>query len=381
MKQNSKHSFLKAILFGIIVHLIALNVSFGQSKVEKLEELISIYTEYGQFNGSVLVAEKGEVIFKKGVGMANMEWDILNQPDTKHRIGSVTKQFTSMLTLQLIEQGKLELDAPIITYLPDYPKPNGEKITIHHLLTHSAGIPDYTTFPNFFNELSRDLNIPEEFINVFADSALQFTPGENFAYSNSGYFLLGVIIEKVTGKSYEQVLQENILTPLKMNNSGYDHDETILKKRASGYEKKGDVYVNAAYIDMSTPYAAGSLYSTVEDLYLWDQALYEAEILSKEYMDMIFTPQISTPQYSAMGMHYGYGWIIRYFPIEGVSDSLLIAFHTGGVNGFNALISRIPSDKILVILLNNTGEAPINEMNVAITNILYDKPYNKPKKS
>ena len=302
MKQYSNLSLPTLLIIVIILQLATLQVAIGQSKTDKLDELMNLYTTYGQFNGSVLVAEKGNVIYKKGFGMANMEWDIPNQSDTKHRLGSITKQFTSMLILQLVEQGKLKLDVPITTYLPDYNKLNGDRITIHHLLTHTSGTPNYTAFPNFFKDSSRDPYTPEEFIKVFADSTLQFTPGERFNYSNSGYFLLGAIIEKVTGKTYEQVLQENILTPLKMNNTGYDHHGTILPHRASGYEKTGSTYINANYLDMSIPYAAGSLYATVEDLYLWDQALYTNKLLSKKYMDLLFSKHVP-----AFGGHYGYG--------------------------------------------------------------------------
>ena len=253
MKQRSKHFAVKTILIGLFIQLITIPVSFGQTKTEQIDKLMNLYSEYGQFNGSILVADAGKVIYKKGFGMANMEWNIPNQPDTKHRLGSVTKQFTAMLILQLVEQGKLKLDAPISTYLLDYPKASGHKITIHHLLTHTSGIPNYTSFPNFVKELSINPYSPEAFVKKFADLPLEFTPGEKFAYSNSGYFLLGYIIEKVSGKTYEQFLQDNILTPLKMNNTGFDHHETILKNRASGYEKNGKNYDNASYLDLSIP--------------------------------------------------------------------------------------------------------------------------------
>jgi CubicO group peptidase (beta-lactamase class C family) len=147
-----------------------------------------------------------------------------------------------MLIMQLVEQGKLKLDVPISTWLPDYSKKNGDVITIHHLLTHSSGIPNMTSFPGFVKDVMRNSYSPAQLVNMSADSTLQFKPGERFAYSNSGYLLLGYIIEKVTGKSYEQVLQENIFTPLKMNNTGYDHHGTLLKNRASGYEKNGRRY-------------------------------------------------------------------------------------------------------------------------------------------
>ena len=240
--------------------------TFAQNKAQQIEQLLSKYNEYGQFNGSALVAENGKVIFKKGFGSANMEWNILNQPDTKFRLGSISKQFTALLIVKLAEEGKIKLDVPITTYLPDYPKENGSKITIHHLLTHTSGIPNYTNAPNFLKDKARDPYTPEAFAKTFSSLPLDFAPGEKFNYSNSGYFLLGCIIEKITGKTYEQNLQETIFTPLKMVNTGYDHSEVVLKNRAAGYEKEGKKIVNASYIDMSMPYAAGSLYSTVEEL-------------------------------------------------------------------------------------------------------------------
>jgi CubicO group peptidase (beta-lactamase class C family) len=376
MKNNSIILLLKLLCVSCLILQSTFNTVKGQTKTDQLDELLNLYTEYGQFNGSVLISEKGEVIYKKGFGMANMEWDIPNQSNTKHRLGSITKQFTAMLIVQLVEQGKLKLDVPIITYLPDYPKPNGEKITIHHLLTHTSGIPNYTSFPDFFKNKSREPYSPDEFVKVFADSTLDFTPGEKFSYSNSGYFLLGVIIEKVAGKSYEEVLKENILIPLKMKDTGYDHHNVILKNRASGYERSGSSYINANYLDMSIPYAAGSLYSTAEDLYLWDQALYTEQILPKEFIELLFNPYIS-----AFGSNYGYGWVIGKAPIGNTTDSLNVINHGGGINGFNTIITRIPYDKSLIVLLNNTGGAPLNEMSIAIGGILYGKPYDLPKKS
>ncbi len=375
MELNSNHFLKRTILFGILILLILPSIAIGQTKTEQIDKLMSLYHEYGQFNGSALVAENGKVIYKKGHGLANMEWDIPNQSNTKHRLGSITKQFTSMLIMQLVEQGKLKLDVPITTYLTDYPKSTGDKITIHHLLTHTAGIPNYTSFPNFFNDHMRNPYTPDEFVEVFKDSTLQFTPGEKFAYSNSGYFLLGVIIEKVSGKTYEQMLKKNIFTPLKMNNTGFDHHSTILKNRATGYNKFGTSYTNSDYLDMSIPYAAGSMYSTVEDLYLWDQALYTDQLISKKSKDLIFTPDASGKA------SYGYGWGISHQPLAKSSDSIKVIGHGGGINGFNTIISRIPSDKHLIVLFNNTGRTDLGKMSRSIGNILYGSPYDTPKKS
>lgn len=376
MKLNSNYSTYKIGVFILFLVFIS-NISFAQTKVDQIEELLSTYEEYGQFNGSVLVSDQGKVIYKKGFGMANMEWDIPNEPNTKHRLGSITKQFTAMLILQLVMEGKLDLQAPITTYLPDYPKANGDIITSHHLLTHTSGIPNYTAFPNFMEDESRNPYTPEEFVKTFADKVLDFTPGKKFSYSNSGYFLLGVIIEKLSGISYEQMLQDKVLTPLNMMDTGYDNHGDILKNRATGYEKQVGNYVNAKYLDMTIPYSAGSMYSTVDDLYKWDQSLYSTTLLSKEYMTMYFKPYIS-----AFGnSYYSYGWGVGYDQIGSSKDSLYTISHGGGINGFNTNISRVTSDKSLVVLLNNTGAAPLNEMTRAIRGIMYGKDYDMPKKS
>ncbi len=368
-----------------ILFALASCLAFSQTKsqhpnpqgehAQQIDQLLKRYAEYGQFNGSVLVSEHGKPIYKNGFGLANMEWDMPNAASTKHRLGSITKQFTAMLILQLAEQGKLKLDVPITTYLPDYPKANGQQITVHHLLTHTSGIPNYTGFPNFFKDICRNYYSPADFVKLFWEMPLEFKPGEKFAYSNSGYFLLGYIIEKVSGKTYETCLQENIFTPLQMNDTGFDHSEKITKNRAAAYEKNGSGFSIAPYIDMNLPYAAGSMYSTVDDLYLWDQALYTDRLISAKSRELMFGNHIAS-----RGGYYAYGWSV--YDIDNLTDKKLkITEHGGGINGFNTLISRNTTDKNLVVLLNNTGGGPLNEINRAINNILYGKPYEMPKKS
>lgn len=368
MKHQTK---LLPVQLLIAIILLVTSPVVAQQKADKIDALIKQYVANRQFNGTVLVAEQGKVIFKKGYGMANMEWAIPNTPDTKFRLGSITKQFTSMLIMQLVEKGKIKLDGKVTDYLPDYPKATGDKVTIHHLLTHTSGIPSYTGFPGFFEKMSRDPYTPDAFVKKFSDMPLEFEPGSTFSYDNSGYFLLGVIIEKVTGKSYADVLQENILKPLQLLNTGYDLADPIIPKRASGYEKRGGSYVNAPYLDMTIPYAAGSMYSTVDDLYRWDQALYTEKLLSAKSKTVMFTPFLS---------HYAYGWGVSKAKIGSLKDSLLLIEHTGGINGFNTIISRIPKDKQLVVLLNNTGGAPLGSIRKNILNILYDQPVEAPKK-
>jgi CubicO group peptidase (beta-lactamase class C family) len=373
----TKSNFTFRTLFiGILFLLASASDAVSQTKAEQIDQLLKRYAEYGEFNGSALVAEQGKPIYRKGFGMANMEWDIPNAPNTKHRLGSITKQFTATLILQLAEQGKLKLDVPITAYLPDYPKANGDQITIHHLLTHTSGIPNYTSFPNFYKDLSKKYYSPADFVKQFCELPLEFKPGEKWNYSNSGYFLLGYIIEKVTGKTYEACLQENIFIPLHMNDSGFDHFEKILKNRAAAYEKEADGYVNAQYLDMNLPYAAGSIYSTVEDLFLWNEALYSEKLLTKKSLDLMFA------NHFAVGRdYYGYGWFVSETADVKPGAKINITQHGGGINGFNTIISRITTDRNCVILLNNTGHAPLEEMNRAIQNILYGKPYEMPKKS
>jgi len=327
----------------------------------KVDEYINPYLKMGTFSGSVLIARKGIILLSKGYGMANYENDVPNTLQTKFRLGSVTKQFTATSIMQLQEKGLLNVYDPISKYLPDYP--NGEEITIHHLLTHTSGIPNFTSFPEY-QETMMLLSSVEKTMERFKYRPLEFTPGEKFKYSNSGYILLGYIIEKVSGKPYEDYLKENIFQPLNMMDTGYDYHRPLIKHRASGYVLGTNELVNAIYIDMSTPYAAGGLYSTVEDLYLWDQALYTEKLVGKNSLDKMFTP---------FRGDYGYGWfIIKAF------DRRLIT-HGGTVNGFYAYISRYVDDKVCIIVLSNIESAPVDKISLDLAAIVFGEKYEVPK--
>ncbi|MGZ8844998.1 MAG: serine hydrolase [Pyrinomonadaceae bacterium] len=347
---------------------------FAQDKAAKIDQLISLHHKYGQFNGSVMVVDNGKVIYKKAVGLANMEWNIPNAPDTKFRLGSITKQFTATLILQLVEQGKIKLDGKLIDYLPDYRKDTGAKVTVHNLLSHTSGIPSYTSLPGFFANVSRNPFTVDEFIKKYTSGDLEFEPGTKFVYDNSGYFLLGAIIEKVTGKPYEQVLKENIFDPVGMKNSGYDQWKTIIGKRATGYTQTPRGYETAPYLDMSIPYAAGSLYSTVEDLYLWDQALYGDKILSAKSKELMFTPNLN---------NYGYGFVMTKATLAPPTKLVVqVIQHGGGINGFNTQIVRMTNEKRLIVLLDNAEHGQhLNKIVQGIMSVLYDQPYDMPKQS
>lgn len=345
--------------------------SIDKTKVDKIDEIIRLYSENAGFNGSVLVAHNGKVIYKNGFGLANMEWNIPNEVNTKFRIASVTKPFTAMLVMQLVAENKLDLQKPITTYLKDYPKENGSKITIHHLLTHSSGLKrDVETEQKQFHN-------PKQLVEILGNEPLIHKPEEKFEYSNAGYILLGYILETVTKKSYKDLLEENIFKPLNMNNSGFYRHRLLLENRSSGYRNNFIDYQNSNYRDFSNAYSAGAIYSTVEDMFLFDQAMYSEKILPKKYMDLILTKYIQAD----FGGHYGYGLELAKKPIGNSSDMIETIGHSGTLPGYCAVYTRIPSSHSAIIFLSNTGRAYLNTMTTAITGILYDKPYDKPKKS
>ncbi|WP_020569707.1 serine hydrolase domain-containing protein [Neolewinella persica] len=387
-----KKFHLYSLIYILLCTLVILTSCYGQSpakdaaggisftdtpKAEKINKLISTYAEYGDFNGAVLVAKEGKILYHKGFGLAEMEWKVPNTTNTKFRIGSITKQFTAMLVVQLAAENKLDLHASISTYLPDYPKENGERITAHQLLTHSSGTPN--NYEHTKEEKIRpDAYSTTDLIDEFAALPLEFTPGEKFDYSNAGYNLLAHLIETITGKKYEEILQDRIFNPLGMKGIGFDKHRAIIKNRASGYFSSFGTYYNANYIDMSTVYAAGALYATVEDIFLWDQALYTEKLVPEKYLELIFTPHISDPDY---GGHYGYGWSIKDKPVGNSSDHVQTISHDGVIDGFCAIFTRIPSSKTSIILLSNVRRAPLNAMTKGVMGILYEKSYDFPKKS
>jgi CubicO group peptidase (beta-lactamase class C family) len=312
-------------------------VQDGASFTSKLDEYMNAMAKRG-FTGSVLVARDGKVIFSKGYGMANAEWDIPNTPQTKFRLGSITKQFTAVSILLLQERGKLAVQDPICKYIADCPKA-WEPITIHHLLTHTSGIPNFTPVdPEEYRKLYLAPVTVTGFVDSFKPKPLEFAPGERMKYNNSGYFMLGYIIEKVSGQSYEAFLQENIFTPLKLADTGYDTHDRILKHRATGYSMRNNVRINSDYLDMTVPYAAGALYSTVEDLFAWNEALFSDKLLSAKSREAMMTVEKA---------NYAYGLAVS----QQFNRKMIL--HGGGINGFETFLARFPAEKITVAVLRN----------------------------
>ncbi|MCL4811912.1 MAG: serine hydrolase [Vicinamibacteraceae bacterium] len=343
----------------------------AEQKADAIDAFLSRFSDLQALNGAVLVADGGKVIYRKGFGQADFEWGVANTPDTRFRLASVSKQFTAAVILQLVQEGKFTLDTTLAEALPSYRKDTGAKVTIHHLLNHTSGIPSYTSLPAFASDISRDPYGVKEFVEKYCSGDLEFEPGSTFRYNNSGYFILGAIIEQATGTSYETAVADRLFRPLGMRSSGYDRSGPVIEKRARGYERSLGGVRNADYLDMSLPYAAGSLYSTVEDLFLWDQALYGDTIVPAALKARMFTPGLEG---------YGYGWGIAERPIGPGKAMRTHISHGGGINGFNTLIVRVPEDRHLVVLLNNTGGTSLGAMSAGVLDILYGRTPPLPKR-
>src|SRR5262245_7719131 len=280
----------------------------NQDLAEAIDVLLTeVYKPDGP-GAAVVVVKDGRVLFRKGYGMANLELGVPIAPDMVFRLGSITKQFTAVAILMLAEQGALALDDDITAFFPDYPT-HGHTITVEHLLTHTSGIRSYTGMPEWLPLWRKDFTV-DELIDFFKHQPMDFAPGEKWSYNNSGYILLGAIIEKVSGKTYEQFLQQQIFEPLGMRQSYYDSTSRIIPRRVSGYSKGPEGYENAPYLSMTQPYAAGALASSVDDLALWDAALYGDRLIKPETLRRAFT---SSTLNDGGATGYGYGWGISEY--------------------------------------------------------------------
>ena len=348
-------------------------------KIAEIDAYLNAYDETGRLSGNVIITHGAEPAFSRSYGLANREHTVANAPETKFRIGSITKQFTAVAILQLQEQGLVDVQAPIATYLPDYP--NGDRITLHHLLTHTSGIPEYLSGENFpdIAEWMRLPSTPEQLVERFQDLPLDFTPGEAFKYSNSGYVLLTHILEVVSGQPYADYVQTNIFSPLAMNNTGYEIPNAVITNLAQGYIFIGpDLYLQTEPIDMSLPQGAGGLYSTLEDLATWNQWLYGTaaaqSILSKDSITLLTTPaaQMDTPE-DFPDTFYSYGL---------VNDSYLgrqRIHHNGGINGFLSSLIQYPEEDLTIAVLLNLDNQPPTPITDGLAAILFDEPYTMPQ--
>jgi CubicO group peptidase (beta-lactamase class C family) len=309
---------------------------------ERLDQIANSYTADNTFMGSILVARGNEILLNKGYGEANVEQNIPNDPDTKFRIGSLTKQFTAALVLLLQQDGQLHIEDPVRKYLPDAPK-SWDKITLTELLGHTSGIPEIQSDPRFRSWAMSPHTHAEE-LALFKDRPLNFEPGSKNEYSNSNYLVLGAVIEKVTGEDYGTLLRDRILKPLGMNDSGVDKDGLVLPKRAQGYNNINGRLVPAPSESMSVPWSAGSIYSTANDLLRWERGLFGGKVLSAASLKAMTTPG---------KMSDGFGVVVT------TEDGMKVVDHNGAIEGFVAHLAYIPEPRIAVIVLSNVfGGAP-----------------------
>jgi CubicO group peptidase (beta-lactamase class C family) len=370
--QVSRSCFIRALAISAVLFAFGASGATAEDRAARIDAYLSRCHEVHQFDGAVLAADEKGVFFKRGYGLADREWDAPNIPDAKYRIGSVTKQFTATLVMQLVEEGKLSLDAKLSDLLPYYRKDTGEKVTLRQLLNHTSGIPSFTENPAYEEIRGGNRYGVQEVVKRYCSGDLQFEPGSQFRYNNSGYYLLGAILEQVTGRPYGQLLTERISVPLKMTHTSCDRSRDVTAKRASGYRRFPGGVRNCPYVDMSVPFAAGAMISTVEDLYLWDRALYTDKVLSEQSKRAMFTPGHGD---------YGFGWSIRKQTVGPQKAERTVISHSGGIEGFTAHIRRIPDEKLVVILLDNCEDGSLNAIASGIVDIVYGRDPAHPKRS
>lgn len=317
----------------------------------QLDQLLSTVYKAGEPGAALLIMKDGQVLVRKAYGMADLELGVPLEPDMVFRIGSMTKQFTAVGILMLMEQGKLALSDPVTKFLPDYPT-QGKTITVEHLLTHTSGIQSYTDMAAWLPLMRKDMSLTE-LINIFKDQPMQFAPGERWRYNNSGYILLGAIIEKVAGTTYATFIQKNIFDPLGLKHTTYGSATRIIPRRVPGYGPGvNNTFLNADFLSMTQPYAAGSLLSSVDDLAAWNQALLAGKLIKRETLERAWTPYKLADGTST---GYGYGWAI------GAYEGRRMIQHGGGIPGFTSVGILFPEDRLLVIMLTNSavpGRAP-----------------------
>lgn len=316
--------------------------------VRYVDQLLASTYPADQPGAVALVTRDGRTLLRKAYGVADLELGVPLRPDMVFEVGSVTKQLTAAAILMLQERGKLSVQDDITRYLPDYPT-HGQKITLEHLLTHTSGIPSYTGMAEWLARVRDDLTLAQV-IDLFKDKPLEFAPGERWAYNNSGYILLGAVIEKVSGKSYEDFVEQEIFAPLGMTRSSYGSFSEVVPGRVRGYESAAGGPRNARAVSMSTFHAAGALLSTADDLARWEQALADGKLLAPGSLAQMLTPMKVR---SGLSTKYGYGWGVWEYA------GTRIAEHAGDIFGFLSQVLVVPSERLVVILLsNNPGQGP-----------------------
>lgn len=343
---------------------------FAQDNTARIDNLLRDYTERRGFVGTVVVAENGSVVYGKGFGLADREHGLPNGTQIHYRIASVTKTFVSTMIMKLVEQGKVNLRDPIRVYLPTYRRDIADRVTVHQLLTHSSGIPDYVSSAAWRSHAAEPMPSIDYLVQTYCSDSLAFEPGSAYAYSNSGYVLLGAIIQKVTGMTFEQALQEMILKPAGMSQSGLDCSGLDIPARAVGYDPGfSDDRAPVENWNIEWVFAPGGMYATPEDMVKWDQILYDNAFITRPSVRLMSTPYFSTSQ-TRRGFSYGYGFVVSRRVRSRDGDSLLVMSHDGGMPGFNSSFSRIPATRQMVFIASNASNAPLLAITDGIFSIL-----------
>lgn len=361
---------LPFVLRAAVVATLAASSASAQPVAARLDSVVEAAARAGTFSGVVLVADRGSVVYERAVGEANREWHVPNTPTTRFRIASATKQFTAALVLRLVEDGKLRLDARVSDYLPDYPRPQGARVTLRHLLTHTAGLPEYARLPGFYEREAPRAHTTAELLALFDSLPLAFEPGAKWSYSNADYVVLGAIVERVTGERYADALRTRLLAPLGLHDTGYDDAEPLVERRAAGYMRTPTGIVNAPYIDASTVFAAGMLYSTARDLLRWATLLRDGKVFrDPASARAMFTSHADTGL--PLG-GYGFGVFVGTQPLGG--RAVRVIQHGGTINGFTTGFWRMPDEDRVVVVLDNTMSERTPALTAALAAALYAAP-------
>ncbi|MBL8216440.1 MAG: serine hydrolase [Bryobacterales bacterium] len=328
----------------------------------RLREYLEAQEDVNGFSGAVLVLKNGQMLLRTGVGACDREARTPCKPQTRFRIGSITKTFTATAVLMLAERKKLGLQDAVSKHLPYAPE-SWKDVTIHHLLSHTSGIPSYTE-PKPAEACAR--RTAEELVALFRDKPLDFAPGSQWAYSNSGYVLLGEIVSQVAGMSYEAFLRQAIFEPLGMSDSGYEGEQPLANGRAVGYSRAGGRWAKAECPDVSLLRAAGGLYTTVDDLQRFDEGLRKQRLLTLASLQRMYTPVASKS--------YGYGWALTTFGRHKV------VAHGGSIEGFAAFLARIPEEQTLVVVLSNVEQTRVHRMAQELADLAYGQTVELPRR-
>lgn len=331
---------------------------------EQINDYLDLYTKSWAFSGSIAAIKDGEILFKKAYGYANIEHKVENTTETKYRIWSITKQFTAAAVLILEERGLLRVEDSLRKYFSDWIDLSSE-ITIHHLLTHTSGIFNYSNLPDSHKTFYRLDHEKSDLIKMFTSKPLDFEPGTQWNYSNSGYYLLGMLIERLSGKTYSEFLSENIFLPLGMLNTGIDDGKKIIKNKSTGYYLNGNDLIHCHYVNMNLILSSGGMYSTIEDLLKWDQALNNGRLLSQKSMEKMNTQ---------FKNNYGYGVSIN------MNGNRKVVHHNGGCEGFLTELHRYVDDDFAVVVLSNYGFTAVNKLCKVIASIAFGDKYEMPAK-